>query len=605
VGEAGGSGVGSGWTAQSDQRKVGTDKLTAFAPPAQRAEVVVLQWYDEYHPDRVSILQSGTVAALQQRVRRRRRAVVGVFSGPDPVDLITDSRDPLFASNFATLLARAARENRGRSAIRFRGNSITFEQLSRRAGGIARALQEAGVTPGDRCAVLIKEPADAAAAFFAVLATGAVGINVNELYRPRQVEYVLKHSGASVFVTSDDSLENQPRGLETRAKIVSVTRIPPGDRELEVTEVAALTEAQVTYTSASTGLPKGVLMSHAALWAGVRIVAKYLDLQANDRIAGLLPFSFVYGFNQLTTALFTGATLVVDRSTLAAEIVETLRREEVTVLAGVPPLWAQLMSVRGFREEPLPKLRIMTCAGGRLPPAAVRELRRAQPQAKLFLMYGLTEVFRSTYLPAEEVDEHPDSMGRAIPESAVYVVREDGTLAAVGEVGELVHGGPTVGLGYLGDPDATQRVFKPNPFLRPGEEGPERVAFSGDLVRRDEGGRLYYVSRRDRMIKTLGFRVSPDEITDVIQQSGEVRDVAIVTEPDPVRGERIVACVVLRDSGTLEKLTRFCKLELPRHMQPQRYVTLEAIPRNASGKHDILTLKQQVVPSAATRASDA
>ncbi|MGH7679943.1 MAG: AMP-binding protein, partial [Gemmatimonadaceae bacterium] len=375
-----------------------------------------------------------------------------------------------------------------------------------------------------------------------------------------------------------------------------------GSGSLQVTSVDPTDAAQITYTSASTGLPKGVLMSHAALWAGVRIVADYLDLQRSDRIASLLPFSFVYGFNQLTTALFTGATLVVDRSTLAPEIVETLRRERVSVIAGVPPLWAQLMSVRAFRDEPLESLRIVTCAGGRLPPAAVKELRRAQPQAKLYLMYGLTEVFRSTYLPAEEVDAHPDSMGRAIPESAVYVVREDGTLAEVGEIGELVHGGPTVGIGYLGDDEATQRVFKRNPFLQPGETGPDRVAFSGDLVRRDENGLIYYVSRRDRMIKTLGFRVSPDEICDVVQASGEVSDAAVVTEPDPVRGERIVACVVLRESGSVEKLTRFCKLELPRHMQPARFAVLEAIPRNASGKHDIQTLKKQVVgePAATT-----
>lgn len=508
--------------------------------------------------------------------------------------MVGTASDPLFDSNFAELLGRGSREFGDRPALVFKGQPTSFNDLSRRAGAIAAALRESGVGPGSRCGVLIRDPADAAAAFFAVLATGAVGMNVNELYRPRQVEYVLQHSGANTFITSDDFLESQPRKIESSARVLSVTAIGDG-RPLEITSVAPGAEAQITYTSASTGLPKGVLMSHSALWAGVRIVAAYLGLQRSDRIASLLPFSFVYGFNQLTTALYTGALLVVDRSTLAPEIVETLRREQVTVIAGVPPLWAQLMSVRTFRDEPLEDLRIMTCAGGRLPPPAVKELRRAQPQARLYLMYGLTEVFRSTYLPWEEVDAHPDSMGRAIPESVVYVVRDDGSLADAGEVGELVHGGPTVGIGYLGDADATSRVFKPNPFLKPGESGPDRIVFSGDLVRRDSEGRLYYVSRRDRMIKTLGFRVSPDEITDVIRASDDVADAAIVTEPDPVRGEKIVACVVLKEGGSLEKLTKFCKMELPRHMQPARYVVLDAIPRNASGKHDIPTLKQQVV----------
>jgi acyl-CoA synthetase (AMP-forming)/AMP-acid ligase II len=354
--------------------------------------------------------------------------------------------------------------------------------------------------------------------------------------------------------------------------------------------------AQITYTSGSTGQPKGVMMSHENLWAGVRVVANYLGLNGDDRIAGLLPFSFVYGFNQLTTALYVGASLVIERSTLAQEIVGTLRRERVTVLAAVPPLWQQLLAIPSFRAERLDALRIMTNAGGRLPPASVGELRRAQPQAKLYLMYGLTEVFRSTFLNPEEVDDHPDSMGRAVPESTVYVVTEGGRLAKPGEVGELLHGGPTVGLGYLGDPEASKRVFRPNPFASAG--GPARVVYSGDLVRRDEAGRLYYVGRRDRMIKTLGFRVSPDEISDVIQASGFVTEAAVVTEPDPQRGERIVACIVLRTGSALDQVRRFCGLELPRYMQPFRYVVMDAIPRNASGKHDLIQLKASLAEKA-------
>jgi acyl-CoA synthetase (AMP-forming)/AMP-acid ligase II len=312
-------------------------------------------------------------------------------------------------------------------------------------------------------------------------------------------------------------------------------------------------------------------------------------LKSDDRIASLLPFSFVYGFNQLTTSLFVGAVLVVERSTLAHEIVATLRRERITVLAGVPPLWQQLLGVAAFRDTPLESLRIMTNAGGRLPPESVRQLRIAQPQARLFLMYGLTEVFRSTFLDPEEVDAHPDSMGRAVPESTVYVVTDQGSIAGTGEVGELVHGGPTVAIGYLRDEETSKKVFRANPFAGP--EAPARVVYSGDLVRRDGEGRLYYVGRRDRMIKTMGFRVSPEEISDVIQASGLVTEAAIVTEPDAQRGEKIVACVVLRSEGTLDQLRRFCGVELPRYMQPARFVVLPAIPRNPSGKHDLQQLK--------------
>lgn len=504
-------------------------------------------------------------------------------------------------SNFAFLLWRAADRYGDRPAMAHRSQTTTFPDLSRRASGIARALVDNGLGHGDAAAVLARSPQDAAAAFFAVLGVGAVGINLNELYRPRQIEFVLAHSGARALLVGRDVLKSMPRAISTDARIMVLEDVEPSDAAFHPVESAPDSPAQITYTSGSTGQPKGVLMSHANLWAGVRVVAGYLGLRSEDRVASLLPFSFVYGFNQLTTSLYVGATLVVERSTLAQEIVSTLRRERVTVLAAVPPLWQQLLGVSAFRDQPLESLRIMTNAGGRLAPESVRALRRAQPQAQLFLMYGLTEVFRSTFLRPEEVDAHPDSMGRAVPESTVYVVTDTGELARPGEVGELVHGGPSVAIGYIGDEDATKRVFRSNPFAGP--EEPTRVVYSGDLVRRDEEGRLYYVGRRDRMIKTMGFRVSPDEIADVLQASGLVTEAAIVTEPDPQRGEGIVACVVLREHETIDRLRRFCGIELPRYMQPVRYVVMPSIPRNTSGKHDIMQLKAAVTEQRSPTAS--
>jgi acyl-CoA synthetase (AMP-forming)/AMP-acid ligase II len=516
--------------------------------------------------------------------------------------LIGDSNsDALSRISFAHLLSRAGDLFGDRIALVERQEKTTFNDLIRRAGTISKALGDAGVGPGDVCAVLARAPRDAAAGFFAVLGAGATGVNLNELYRARQMEFVLRHSGARALLVSRDVLRTLPRPIETSAQLIILEDVLSTDSDFVPLECEGKAPAQITYTSGSTGQPKGVLMSHENLWAGVRVVASYLGLREDDRIAGLLPFSFVYGFNQLTTALYVGATLVVERSTLPQEIVATLRRESVSVLAAVPSLWQQLLGVAAFRDHQLNALRVITNAGGRLPPSSVLELRKAQPQARLFLMYGLTEAFRSTFLPPEEVDSHPDSMGRAIPESTVYVITENGALAKPGEIGELLHGGPSVGIGYVGDRDATASVFRANPFFRPGE--PERVVYTGDLVRRDEDGRLYYVGRRDRMIKTMGYRVSPDEISDVIQASGLVADAAVLTEPDPQRGERIIGCVVLRAAATLEELRRFCGIELPRYMQPARYVVLREIPRNASGKHDLARLKVLAAASASLPAS--
>jgi acyl-CoA synthetase (AMP-forming)/AMP-acid ligase II len=316
-------------------------------------------------------------------------------------------------------------------------------------------------------------------------------------------------------------------------------------------------------------------------------VSAYVGVTADDRLASLLPFSFDYGFNQLLCAVLNRAVLIVERSPIPQQIVGTLRSMEATVLAAVPPLWLQLLGTASFRNEPLPRLRAMTNSGGRLPVEAVRTLRSAHPAARLFLMYGLTEAFRSTYLPPEEADRHPDAIGQAIPGAEILVVREDLTPCARGEVGELVHRGPTVALGYWNDPEATARVFRPNPLRPPGAPDAERVVFSGDLVRRDEDGWLYYVARRDRMIKTLGYRVSPDEVAEALYASGQVLEGIVGSEPDPERGERIVAYVVLRADGVLERLEEFLRAELPRYMQPSRIEVRSELPRTSSGKHDL------------------
>jgi amino acid adenylation domain-containing protein len=494
--------------------------------------------------------------------------------------------------NVAILLWRAARRTPMAPAVVERDRATTYAALAARAAAVAAALAAGGAERGRPVGILLERGADAVAAFFGALAAGHIAVVLNENLRPRQIEHALAHAGASHLLTSAELLARQPRPIDASCRIVDMETLPAvSGRFFEPVARCDDDVAQIIYTSGSTGLPKGVAVSHGNLRAAARTVASYLGITDADRIASLLPLAFVYGMSQVLCAVRAGAALVVERSPLPHQIATTLATEAVTVLAAVPPLWLRLLGTEAFTVEPLLSLRVMTNAGGHLPVHAVRALRRAHPNARLFLMYGLTEVLRSTYLLPEEVDRLPESIGRAIPGSEVLVLREDGTEAQPGEVGELVHRGPTVTLGYWNDPVRTAETFRPHPLRPAGTPERERVVFSGDLVRRDAEGFLFYVSRRDRVIKTMGYRVGPDEVADVLYASGEVAEAAVVGEPDEQWGARIVAHVVLAPQGSRQRLHAYCVRELPRHLQPARIEVRDALPLLPSGKADLRALQ--------------
>ena len=494
--------------------------------------------------------------------------------------------------NTARTLWDSSREvGEGRPALASRDGSWDYAELRDRAAGLSEELGRSGVRPGDRVALFLERGPEAVGAYYGVLAAGAAVVIVNETLRPRQIEYILEHSGARFLVASDGLLGQQPRDLKADTPVL-LSRDLPMDGNREPVRRTGHDLAQIIYTSGSTGQPKGVALSHGNLQAGIAAVTEYLGLEPTDRIASLLPFSFDYGLNQLLCSVAMGATLVIERSPLPPRVVKTLREFQVSVLPAVPPLWHQILNVGDFEERPIPSLRVMTNTGGHLPREVVLRLRKAQPQARLVPMYGLTEAFRSTYLDPDEVDARPGSIGKAIPGAEILVLRDDLTPCDPGEPGELVHRGPTVALGYWSDPEATRARFRPNPLRPEGTPDAERVVFSGDLVRTDEDGFLYFVGRRDRMIKTLGFRVSPDEVADVLHASGQVLEVLVGSEPDEARGSLIVAYVVLNEGGSADALEAFARSELPRYMQPGRYEVRDALPRTASGKHDLQAAQQ-------------
>ena len=494
------------------------------------------------------------------------------------------------SANAARFLWRSAERAPERVAMRDGDRAVSYGELRSRAGAFAASMGDQGVRRGDRVVVFLERGVDAAAAYLGTWALGAIAVMVHETARARQIEYVLGHSGARGLIASEEALNRLHRPLETSVELLRVEGLPRGE-EFEPVNTDPEEPAQITYTSGSTGLPKGVLASHANVIAAIETVSGYLGLSVDDRIASVLPFSSVYGANQLLCALHVGAELIVERSPVANGIAAGLRECGATVLAGVPALWTQLLAAPGFRERPIESLRILQNAGGHLPPATGRQLREAQPQAAVVLQYGMTEVFRSTYLPPEEFDRRPGSMGKAMPGTEILVVREDLTECAIDEVGELVHAGPTVTMGYWNDPDRTGAVYRPHPLGR----GNAPVVFSGDMVRRDAEGYLHYVGRRDRMIKSLGFRVGPDEVLDVLHASGEIVDGVVTSVPDDRRGEAIVAVVVMAPGGSLARLKQFVRLELPRHMHPARIDVQDALPRMPNGKHDVLAVQRALL----------
>lgn len=474
---------------------------------------------------------------------------------------------------------------------------LTYAQLDARSRCCAALLERAGVRRGDRVAIFLRRSTEAVTALFGAWYAGGIAVILHEALRAAQVHHILQHSDAACLVTDRAQRRAAPERRPGDVRVIQIDEVADAEAAPPAAPIIGADLALLIYTSGSTGLPKGVMVSHDNLLSGTHIVSEYLQLSERDVIVSLLPFSFDYGLNQLLTALWAGGTFVIQRSLFPPDICATLARERVTGLAGVPTLWLQLTGRQSpFPKMAFPNLRYVTNTGGRLPEHVVRAIRAAHPDVQIYLMYGLTEAFRATYLPPSEVDRRPSSIGKAIPNVEVFVLREDGTPCAPGEVGELVQRGATVAMGYWRDPEATARVFRPHP-LEPFRSAGERVVFSGDLVRTDAEGFLYYVGRRDQLIKSRGIRVSPEEIERCIASSGLVANVVSFAVPRDDVDSDIVAAVVPHDppSFSVAALEDFCKREMPEYMVPQMIWRLDGFPLTTSGKPDRGTIREMYV----------
>ncbi|MDX2165627.1 MAG: AMP-binding protein [Deltaproteobacteria bacterium] len=509
-----------------------------------------------------------------------------------------------------TLLERAASRAPGRLALVDGARRVAYRDFAAAARRGAAVLRAHGLAAGDRVAVYLEKSCEESTAIFATSLAGGVIVPVNPLLRPRQVAHILADCGVHTLITTGRRHAELGGALDGLA---ALRRILLVDREASVADERLVPDAfaqpraaapapprhphdlaAILYTSGSTGLPKGAMLSHAGLLAGSRIVCRYLGIRDSDRILSVLPFSFDYGLNQLLTAVEREATTVLLSFRFGNEIARAIHDQQATALAGVPGLWALLSDAApAFRSQALPSLRYLTNSGGVVPLDTLARIRAAQPHADFILMYGFTEAFRSTYLPAAELDRRPTSIGKAIPETEVFLVDEHDRPCRPGEAGILVHDGPTIFLGYWGRAAETRAVLRPHPF-RPAGAG-HLVCYSGDRVRMDEDGFFYFVGRDDAMIKSAGYRISPTEVETVLLEAAAVREAAVIGLPHPVLGQAIRAFVAPRDPTAFDPdaLLAFCAERMPRYMVPASVEVVEALPRTAHGKVDYPRLRER------------
>jgi len=471
-----------------------------------------------------------------------------------------------------------------------RAGAMTFADLERQVGALAAWLAAQGFAPGARVASWLPKTRLACLMPLAAPRAGLVHVPVNPLLKRAQVAHILADSETSLLLTQEaraGSLESGDVTPECRIALESDFNFATDAMPPSSADPNAL--AAILYTSGSTGLPKGVMLSHANLWLGAISVAHYLKLTPDDRTLCVLPFSFDYGQNQLLSSWMAGARVVPFDYLTPRDVVRAAERFGITTLAGVPPLWVQLLEV-DWPEAIAARLKRLTNSGGALTPRLVRDLRARFPQADLYAMYGITEAFRSTYLDPALIDAHPESIGRAIPFAEVRIVREDGSRATPGEVGEIVHAGPLVSKGYWRDPARMPERYRPAPSFF---EAKGVAVFSGDLGVEEENGLLRFVGRYDEMIKSAGNRISPNEIEEAVLAGGETGEAIALGLPDARMGHAIL--VVARGDGSVEPVLRQrLARDLPNFMQPQRYVWRETLPRNANGKIDRAALKAEM-----------
>ena len=499
------------------------------------------------------------------------------------------------------LFEQSARQTPDKVALVVESKRWSYAQIDRLATQLAAQLQQRGVQRGDRVATFLDNGAEAVVSLYAALKCGAVIMPVNPLTKKDKLAYLLNDSRASALIAHAPLQSEFAHALAHNGS-VHTCLVVGGDaatwsdpRRLpyppDAAETAALIApasidqdlAGIIYTSGSTGDPKGVMLTHLNMVSAARSISGYLGLQADDVVVCALPLAFDYGLYQVLMSFQVGATLVLERSfSFPVQVLETMMRERVTVFPGVPTMFSLLMNMKTLRDYPLPALRKITNTAAALSEEHIRRLRGLFPQARLYSMYGLTECKRVTYLDPDQLDIRPTSVGRGMPNEEVWLVDEAGRRLPNGSTGELVIRGSNVMRGYWEKPEETAQRLKPGPIAG------EMLLHSGDLFRTDAEGYLYFVARKDDIIKSRGEKVSPREVENVLYGMPGVLEAAVVGVPDDLLGEAVKAFVTLKPDWqprpSERDVIRYCLSKLESFMAPKQVVFVDELPKTDTGK---------------------
>ncbi|MGB0894377.1 MAG: acyl-CoA ligase (AMP-forming), exosortase A system-associated [Parashewanella sp.] len=486
-------------------------------------------------------------------------------------------------------------------ALGYKDQWLSYQQLSEKVRQTSAALLNFSVANKDRVAIYLPKSFEAVITAFAASHAGLVFVPINPILKATQAEHILMDSDAKVLITNSARLKQlSANKLAKLEQVILIDNVVSDFGDIAVHTWQQATAKTTTcqpftmistdlvalfYTSGSTGKPKGVMLSHQNMVCGAKSVACYLKQQASDRVLSVLPLSFDYGFSQLTVSFVAGGSCYMMEYLFPQDIIKQVVKQSISGLALVPPLWIKLMNM-SWPDSAQQTLRYFTNSGGAMPTDVTEKIHQQFPQLELFLMYGLTEAFRSSYLSPKLACSRPDSMGKAIPDAELMVLNRHGDKCAADEVGELVHRGPLVSLGYWKNKAQTQLRFKPLPQAL--TQGPleEIAVWSGDMVKQDKDGFLYFVGRSDEMIKTSGYRVSPQEVEGVVFASGLVSQAVAVGVPHPELGQAILLFVDSTLDGVSQQINIVCSQQLPSFMVPTAIIELTEIPSNSNGKPD-------------------